>query len=263
MNKEVIRLKLLQQYPFLKGVYISEYCYDYNDLKLKLGKLASRIFETIIYKYDNPKVGIGGGSTIYNMVQLLKTQSRNIRIFPTAIIGRGPEINHIDSSFLVNLLYLKSSPLAKGFILNIPPLPNKLANARKFIDMLNEIDEIKWIKSAMCEIDCCFIGAGSIMPTGDFDDEANKLGINYNSLLENNVIGGINYNWLTENGTQFGSDFITLPIDKLRELSSKNKDVVLIAGGSHKNVIIKTALEKHIVNSLITDLETAKQILRP
>lgn len=193
----------------------------------------------------------------------MKVKPRNIKIFPTALIGRGPEVNHIDSTFLATLLYLKSRTQAKAFVVNIPPLPNNKQLASDFVrTTLANIEEVKWLYSEMFNVDIAFIGLGAAIPTGDFDYEMMKLGVTLQILQENGVVGGINYNWFKKDGTQLGNYFLTIPIANLISLSqSNNKHIVLIAGGTHKIIPIEIAISYGMVNTLITDSLTAKKLL--
>lgn len=263
MNVTNLQLKLIRKYQLLRDVYIVNYCYDYAILKKRLGKVASNLFERLIDQYKNPKVGIGGGSTIYNMIDTLKYRPRNIRIFPTAIIGRGPEINHIDSSFLATLLYFKSRPLAKAFVINVPPLPSQKLIAREFLNnLINQIDEVKWLVNSMQDVNIAFIGLGAVVPTGDFDNEMNKLGITSRDLIRKGVVGGINYNWFTSEGSQVDNYFITISTENLKILSqNKDNHIVLVAGGTHKVEPIKIVISTGMVNTLITDSLTAEKLI--
>ncbi|MFC1760437.1 sugar-binding domain-containing protein [Candidatus Neomarinimicrobiota bacterium] len=263
MNISQIQAKLLNKYDILKNVHVVGYCYDYQQLKKRLGKTASTVFDDLILKYKYPRVGIGGGSTIYEFVKSSKELNRRIKIFPTALIGRGPEITYYDSSFLAMLMHLKSRPESNVFIVNIPPFPNRTSGAKKFKNyLLSNIDEVNWIYKLMNTIDIAFISVGAMAYTGDFDKEMNKLGVTIKDLSINGVVGGINYNWFTAEGLQKTDYFLTVSIDKLKELSKKHKKrIVLVAGGSHKINAIKIALESEMINTLITDYQSAKYLL--
>ena len=76
---------LKEKYPFLKNIRIVESVYDYGDLKKRLGKEASKLFDILLSKYKNPRVGIGGGSTLYELVDCLEIKNRRIRIFPAIL----------------------------------------------------------------------------------------------------------------------------------------------------------------------------------
>ena len=153
--------------------------------------------------------------------------------------------------------------MAKAFVTHVPPLPNKVSEAKNFKKFLLEnIAEIKWLYNSMQELDIAFIGLGSSVPTGDFDNEMKKLGLPIQNLVDQNIIGGINYNWFDSNGKQFLDYFLTIPIKQLQSLSyNENKFIALVAGGLHKVPSILVALKYNMANRLITDVETAKKII--
>lgn len=254
---------LHDKYPHLKNICLVEHAYDYSELKKRISMAASKLFDKLVESHDDPRVGIGGGSTLYEMINDLKAKNRRIRIFPTALIGRGPEITHVDSTFLAKLLYFKSSPQSKAFVISLPPLPEKKHIALDFLKMLkSEFKEVIWLVDAMKNIDIAFVGLGAMIPTGDFDDELKKLGVSLQDLIDFNVKGGINYNWFDADGNQITDYFPTIGVKSLIELSKDNsKDIVLVAGGSHKIVPIKIALDRKMANSIVSDEQTIISIL--
>jgi DNA-binding transcriptional regulator LsrR (DeoR family) len=255
---------LKEKYPFLKHISLVEPAYDYGVLKKRIGEASSKLFDTLLSKRKNPRVGIGGGSTLYELVDCLEIKNRRIRIFPTALIGRGPEITHVDSTFLAKMLYFKSRPQSKAFVIGIPPLPENKHTALEFLKNLkNEFQEVKWLINAMQNIDIAFVGLGGMIPTGDFDDELKKVGVSLQDLIDFGVIGGINYNWFDSYGNQVTDYFPTIGVNKLIDLSKKNtKDIVLVAGGAHKIKPIKTALKMQMVNSIVSDEQTVLSLIQ-
>lgn len=240
----------------LRLVKIVKYENNYEILKKRLGASASEIFEEYI-KCNNKtlNIGIGGGSTIHQMIDCLEVKPRNINIFPMALIGRGPEIEYVDSSYLTTSLFYKSKPAAKAFIIGIPPLPSTKNKALCFSKyLIDEIPEIKWVLNKSKNVDMAFIGSGGFLPMGDWTEELSKLDINVQYLLDKGVVGGINYNWFDGNGNQIGNFFLNISINDLKGMASDhNKLVVLVAGGPHKYESIRVAISKNMVNSLITD----------
>lgn len=249
-----IENKLLEMFD-LQVVRIVRYTRDYASLKKRLGEAAANIFEEEVAKRDSPSVGVGGGSTLYEMVEHLGFRPRKIRIYPMAMIGRGPEIEYVDSVYLVTSIFYKSLPAGKGFAVGIPPLPKNRASAINFSrHLLDEIPEIKLVYGGAKNVDIAFVGAGAVIPTGDFSDELSKLGVSIQSLRVDGAIGGINYNWSDKDGNQIGNYFITIGIEDLRTLScDPSKLIVLVAGGEHKLHMIKTALSTKMVNAIVTD----------
>jgi len=256
--------KLKQKYPYLKNISLVDSEYDYSDLKSKLGLAASKLFEIIFNQHNDPRVGIGGGSTLFEFVNNIEIKSRKIRLFPTALIGRGPEITHVDSTFLTKMFYFKSRQEARAFVISIPPLPDKKESALNFLKLLNnEFQEVKWLINAMQKVDIALVGLGALMPTGDFDEEMMKVGVSLKELKDLGVIGGINYNWFDSNGQQVTNFFPTICINKLIELSkNKTKDIILVAGGAHKVEPIKIALNVQMVNGIVSDKQTIYRLFK-
>lgn len=254
---------LRDKYPYLKNICLVEYAYDYSELKKRISRASSKLFDKLVESHDNPRVGIGGGSTLYEMTNDLEVKNRRIRIFPTALIGRGPEITHVDSTFLAKLLYFKSRHQSKAFVISLPPLPENKHIAFDFLKMLkSEFKEVIWLVDAMQNIDIAFVGLGAMIPTGDFDDELKKLGVSLQDLIDFKVVGGINYNWFDSDGNQIADYFPTIGVNSLIRLSKNNsKDIVLVAGGSHKIKPIKIALDKKMANSIVSDEQTILSIL--
>lgn len=254
---------LKEKYPYLKNICLVEPAYDYSELKKRMGTASSKLFDTLVGNHDNPRVGLGGGRTLYEMVDNLEIKNRKIRIFPAALIGSGPELTYVDSSFLVKMLHCKSQPQSRAFVISLPPLPENKHTALKFLKMLkSEFKEVKWLINTMQNIDIAFIGLEAMIPTGDFDDELKKLGVSLRDLKDFGVIGGINSNWFDSDGNQITEYFPTIAVNTLINLSKNNlKDIVLVAGGSHKIKPIKIALERHMVNSIVSDEQTVLSIL--
>jgi DNA-binding transcriptional regulator LsrR (DeoR family) len=258
-------IKLLKEkYPYLRNVCIVESVYDYGELKKHIGRAASGLLESITANCEEPRIGIGGGSTLFEMINSLDIKSRRLRIFPTALIGRGPEITHVDSTFLATMLYFKSRPQSKAFVINIPPLPDNRTSALNFLKSLkSEFSEVKWLINAMQHIDIAFIGLGAMIPSGDFDNELKKVGVTLQELIGFGVIGGINYNWFDSDGNQVTDYFPTISINQLINLSKQeSKHIVLVAGGTHKIKPIHIALKMQMVNSIVSDEETVISLVR-
>lgn len=254
---------LLAAYPHLRDCRIARSCYDYGALKRRLGRSAALLVEGLVGGQEKPRVGIGGGSTLCCLVDSLATKPRAIRVYPTAIIGRGPEINHIDSTFLAVYLYLKSRPSASAFVVSVPPLPSQPAVARGFVPyLLSNIDEVRWLADAIKDLDIVVVGCGAAFSTGGIDEEMHKLGLAPQDLVDKGVVGGVNYNWIGGDGEQVGDFFLNLSVNDLRTLSSRpEKHVVLVGGGEHKLDAIRVAIDKGIVNTLVTDSLTVRRLL--
>ena len=152
----------------LQVTRVVQYTEDYSILKRDLGKAAAALLDEEVQKRVSPVVGIGGGSTLYEMIEALEFKPRDIRIYPMSMIGRGPEIEHVDSIYLATSLFYKSRPMAKAFATGIPPLPNRREKAVTFTQfLLEEIPEVKLVYDGARNVDIAFIGL--VLHHTDFD----------------------------------------------------------------------------------------------
>jgi len=261
-NVKEIQQKLIEKYNLLR-VTIVETSNDYGVLKKRLGEAAAKILEEQVSLRPNISVGIGGGSTIYEMIEALEDRPRHIAIYPMAMIGRGPEVTFFDSAYLCTHLLLKSRPVAKAFVLGIPPLPSVPRAAKIFVEkLINSIPEINTVLNQSRNVDLAFVGLGGYLPFDEIIKELSKVKITNEKLKELGAVGGINYNYFDSKGKQIGHFLLTVTVDDLRKRSSNPSTLIsLVAGGKHKFEAIRTAIRTKMVNSLITDLATGEQML--
>ena len=248
----------------LRRVAVVEYTDDYEALRKSLGAKAAGVFDDEVSRRENTRVGIGGGGSIYDMVDHLPTKSRCISIYPLAAFGRGPEITFFDSGYLTTLLLLKSRPTARAFTVSVPPLPRDPAKAAVFSQTLcSDIPEINEVLDCSRNVDVAVISLGTNL---EFDDAVKKLGGAGplgRALRSNSIVGGINYNYFNDQGQEIENYILKVSIEDLKDLSKKaGKTVILLAGGRHKSKAIGIALKFRMANSLVTDSDTAEFLLK-
>jgi len=255
--------KKIKEIHGLKFVEVVPYHRDAGVLKKMLGLKAAVLFERLVSENESTSISVGGGGTLYEMAAALPEKPRAIRIYPAAMIGRGPEIEFIDSSFISTLIFLKSRPVSRGFNVGIPPLPNSNKKAKKFYyELLMDIPEIEMVLSFSRKADLIFVGAGGLLPIGDIENEMSKFEVSLNSLKEKGVIGGINYNWFDGCGKQICDLFLNVRISELQSLVKDGvSKVILVAGGAHKHQAIMVAIKYGMINSLVVDQYSAEKII--
>lgn len=247
----------------LKEVKIVADSNDYADVQKRIGTAAAEIFEKYVAQLTRTRVGIGGGQTIYNLVDALENRPRPIDVYPMSLFGRGSQVEYVDSVFLSMLLYMKSQPNSRGFLVGIPPMPNEQNLAKDFSKMLlKEIPEVKEVYEGARKCELAFVGLGNFMASRDILREYEKLGFTFDTMTQANVIGGINYNYFDAKGKQVGSGVLTTDIDALRSMSSDPwRLIVLVSGGEQKRAPVKIAVETKMVNGLVTDESVGNYLL--
>lgn len=246
----------------LQAVRVVDFSDDYEQLLKNLGRGGAALFEEICQIRLGARVGLGGGVTLYEVVEALDTKPRQIELYPLALVGRGPELEHVDSEFLVTALYFKSRPAAKAFVVGVPPLPQSRLKAQKFAaSLLTEVDEVRQVYQAARDVEVAFVGLGSLPPTRGMLKEFGKVGLDLKTLKEKGAVGLMNYNHFDGQGGQIGEYFLTVSIQDLKDMSrDAEKKVVLVSGGLHKFEATKVALNTRMFNTLVTDDRTAQKL---
>jgi deoxyribonucleoside regulator len=247
----------------LHAVKVVDFSDDYEHLLKNLGRGGAAVFEEICQIRWGARVGVGGGVTLYEVVEALETKPRQIELYPLALVGRGSELEHVDSVFLVTALYFKSRPAAKAFVVGVPPLPQSRLKAQKFTaDLLTEVDEVREVYQAARDVEVAFVGLGTLPPDRGMLKEFVKVGLDLKTLKGQGAVGIMNYNYFDPYGEQIGEYFLTVSIQDLKDMSrNAEKKVVLVAGGLHKFEAIQVALRTRMFNVLVTDHRTAQKLV--
>ena len=252
----------LQERFGLHAVKVVDFSDDYEHLLKNLGRGGAALFEEICQIRWAARVGIGGGVTLYEVVEALETKPRQIELYPLALVGRGPELEHVDSVFLVTALYFKSRPGAKAFVVGVPPLPQSRVKAQKFTaDLLTEIDEVRDVYQAARDVEVAFVGLNALAPDRGMLKEFTKVGLDLKTLKAQGAVGTINYSHFDGQGQQIGEYFLSVSVQDLKDMAhNPEKKVVLVAGGLHKFEAIKVGLTHRMFNALVTDHRTARML---
>jgi deoxyribonucleoside regulator len=252
----------LQERFALQAVKVVDFSDDYEQLLKNLGRGGAALFEEICQIRWGARVGFGGGITLHEVVDALDTKPRQIELYPLALVGRGSELEHVDSVFLVTALYFKSRPAAKAFVVGVPPLPQSRVKAQQFTaDLLTEVDEVREVYQAARDVEVAFVGLGTLPPDRGMLKEFGKVGLDLKTLKARGAIGMMNYNYFDHRGVQIGEYFLTVSVQDIQAMSrTVEKKVVLVAGGLHKFEAIQLALTHRMFNMLVTDHRTAQKL---
>jgi len=237
---------------------------EYDVIKTNLGQAAATCLEAYVEPRTKTKIGIGGGSSLFRMVELLERKPRPIEIYPLSLFARGPLVEFYSSTFIAMYLLTKCLPLASAYVVGVPPMPTSRQFAVKFRDwLLNEFPEVRQVYEGSKTVELAFVGLGAAIPSGDIFGEFSKLGYTFEYMQEHGAAGGINYNYFDKAGQQIGKGLPTLSVDELRAMSQDPaKTVVLVGGGPHKEQSVEIVLTTRMANAIITDEDTARHLLK-
>jgi DNA-binding transcriptional regulator LsrR (DeoR family) len=246
---------------------------DYNILRLNLSVASAEYFESHVI--SGKKVAVGGGYLTFKMVDLLETKDRDIDVFPTALIGRGTVLHHIDPSIVATMLWAKSGHrLGKLHIFSITP-PKSGADLAEIKDyyskIIGERKGLRTICDGLGNVDFVFASIGAMNLEDHYLKAVRKkapalleeLGLAPEELKRQGAIGDIVYSFVDDTGKSRPDWQIFPGIDMktLRKIAADKSKKVVISVGSYKLPILRAILKGRLASVLITDAGAAQQLL--
>jgi deoxyribonucleoside regulator len=255
---------------------------DYGFQRKMWGEAAAKYLENYLNEKSkkektNVKVGLSGGYTVYEMVSALPNAQREIEIYPAAIIGRGPTIEHFDPMALVTLLWAKSGHQpGHAYYATVLPFKKGIIPPQKIIEQNNQLlvenEKVKIVYEKMQTVDIVFSSVGSVFTPPEYANLTRHsterllkdVGITKNRLDRSGVIGDLNYCYFDKAGKPVSkwNIFISLDNEHFRKMAEDYpKRRVVIMGGHYKRKILQAVLKRKMCNVLITDEKCAKELI--
>jgi deoxyribonucleoside regulator len=269
---QVLQNQLKKRFA-LRDAVVIPYDKDCAVLLKLLGKAAAEYFTNNVT--DGMKVGLGGGYLVHETVAALPESKRNIHIYPTAIIGRGPTIAHIDPIILVTLLWAKSGRKPeRAHYLTVTP-PDK-ATTRQHVQRhyaeLQKNRKVRELFDAMKEVDIVLASVGALDVDSDYltatqyitKNLLSEMKITESEIREEGAVGDIAYSFFDENGNTKPewNVFTSLGVKHLKQMAADSNKQVVVVAGSYKMKALKAILRGRICNVLITDADAAARLLK-
>jgi deoxyribonucleoside regulator len=269
----------------------------YTPLLRNLAVLAADYFDELVSRQEqeNPgqpfRIGISGGETLYEFVKAVPEKLRpNVHVHATSVVAHGQleTFGHVDPSTNCTNLWTKAGGLpGQCHYTTMTPYdtdPRGLPEARKFIKReLKRLTANRKIEAVLREaqnIDVAFAGLGTLTPPPGADALLmNRLTMM--SLLQPIItmedlsqqkpkpVGDLSYCLFDENGDSrddwrffpMAGDFSEYKgVDFYRHMVEQRKTVIAIVG-PYKLAPIKAALKGKLLNVLIIDEHSAREIL--
>jgi DNA-binding transcriptional regulator LsrR (DeoR family) len=247
---------------------------DCADLLKQLAERAAIYFDETVR--DGSKIAIGGGYLMYEMISRLPDRPRKINLYPAAIIGRGPEINHIDPITLVTVLWTKcgrEKGLAHYVTVTPPETEDDRTRIRKHYADLRRSRRVNQLISDMENVDNVFLSIGGLDADPEYvkvtryasENLVTALGVSKDALRDEGAVGDIGYSFFDEegNGRETWSIGIPLGLHALRSMSASPDKRVVVVAGAYKLKALHALLnnDKKCCNVLITDSLAADKLL--
>ncbi len=229
---------------------------DYEITKKNIGKAAAGFLVDTINKGD--VVGVAWGTTIFEMVSLLPKRVEMKGVTVVQITGGSNQIpREVNASELSRRIAEVFK--AKCYYLHAPAILSS-KEAKKVL--LSEKD-VKNTLENFTKVNVAIVGIGSIKPEPSTmlyrDGYISKE--DFTSIFKTCAVGDINSYFYDKKGnrceTALDDRVIGIDLEQIKRI----RYVIGIAGGVEKVDAIYGALKGKIINSIVTDHETAEKLL--
>lgn len=224
-----------------------------KDVYESMGNALSEIFERDLK--DDMYIGVGWGTTLRGVAESFKFPNKiKVKVVPF-IGGLGPSEEKIHANSIVSLIAGKIG--GEGFVLSCPAFV-KDENVKKLFMNEKIVKDVfamaKEVQTAIVSIG--YLGADMTVRKMDL---MKKEELTY--LQELGLIGDVNASFINKDGigveNKIQGKIINIGLERLSEI----KNVIGIAFGKKKVKVIRAALKNNLINTLITDKNTAENLL--
>ena len=216
-------------------------------------------------------IALGGGNSLFDMINALPAKPRDLSIYPTAIIGRGPIVESPDRSVIMSLLWSRcGGNEAVAYYASILPAEDSLTSVQELLDEHDRFlarPIVRSIYEGMKTVQSVFTGLGPISAPTEYTQYSHNstmgrlttIGLTPSSV---EAAGEVSYSFFDHEGNtkREWNLAIALGVDQLKKMVAEQKEVVVIAG-RFKERALKAALRGRIFNVLITDDRTAAKLV--
>ena len=263
-NSEDLEQQLKEQFG-LKDAIVIAMPEEGEYLRTELGQAGADYFEKHVG--DGSKVGIGSGRTIFEFCIALKEKPRKVDFSPIAVFAqRDLLVKGIDSNTAVNIAWFKGRPEAKASRVELF-FPNEDASSvEKLTQKLKRNAVVERFADHIDDLDFYFFSCSQLRKDSQLVEIAETCGKGIKDLQRSGVIGDFLFSTIDKEGKYVPNCIqkrcLYIDLKSLKRASaSKQRSVVLMAGGREKFPVIRAGLVAGLFNVLITDVGTAQSLL--
>ncbi len=229
---------------------------SYGQTKKNIGKAAAVLLEDLVHNGDT--IGVAWGTTLYEMLNSL---SPNKKIRNISVVQLTGGLHQVEMDYSPVELTRRTAKIfrAKIFQLYVPAI----VGSSHTMEVLLSENNIRKTINMFSRVNIALVGIGSMVPEPStmlyWDGFINKNDIEI--IRKSKAVGDINSYFYDINGkecfTKLDNRTIGINLSQLKKI----RYVMGVAGGLNKARAIYGALKGGIVNIIVTDSETAKNIL--
>jgi DNA-binding transcriptional regulator LsrR (DeoR family) len=259
-KNEELSYKLQEKYLLQNAIVFNTLSIPENQLKKTIGLMAADYIVSIVKERD--VFAISWGESVLHTIQGLEIEEpRNLTVVPAIggsdLISPAYHINEMVRLFVNKVGGIRRTLYAPAFV-----------ESKQMRDSILNLKDIKTVTDLWKDVTLALVGIGKSpftyrlrkgveMQFGQFYLED----FEQHELLEMGVMGDINSRFFDVNGEEIPASIHDRIIGMNLEQLHKVPLVIGVAGGAGKVDAIRAALLGGVLNVLITDSETAGQIL--
>ncbi len=222
---------------------------NYKYLSNKFSGLIERIVSNTEF------IAIGWGNTIYNMLLSSEfTETHKTNVLP--LIGGLGITEEVNSNTIAKIFADQLG--GNNLIIHTPAM----FDTKEVRDLVRKESSIKILLDYYKKISVAVVGIAELKKNTTFSKAIDLKDEKIKMLSSVGIVGEINGLFIDENGVfvpnEINDRMLAILPDELRRINN----VIGISFGDSKIKVIKAALKSKVINTLITDEETARKIVK-
>jgi len=242
-----LSLKLKEKFGLEKSIIVPN---SDNSLE-SVGKAAAEYLEEAVNNYHH--IGVGWSSTLSYLTPYLPRYASPVNCKVNELAGN---MLHEQNPYSISPYLVQSF----GVSLESLPVPAIVENDEVRETFLKEPSIVKALDSAK-KVEIAFVGLGEATTTNTMVRTGHLAESEIEEIREKNGVGEVLLHFFDQNGNHIDSSLESRLISIDWESLIHIPQLVLVAVGSKKVEAIVGALRGNLIHCLITDSETAKEVL--
>lgn len=245
--------QLEQKYDLQEAIVVSSEDLSDEMIRKSIGKAAASYISNNLE--DNMKLGISWGNTIASVVEEFPYLVKESLLIVPLVGGMGRNSVEIHAN---QLAYKLANKLKGDCTYLYAPA---IVESKELKERLIQSTDISSVLEEGRNVDMAIVGIGNPYKNSTMKEIGYVTEDDIEKLKQSGIIGDINSQFFDKTGEQpntlLNERVIGIDLEDLKQIPK----VIAVVNGEHKVSCTKVALEKQYINVLITDYQTAKQIL--
>ena len=246
---------LQSKYDLMEAIVVDVNCpITYESVSQALGVAAADYFRRVVR--DGNVVGLTWGAALASMVEHLDHEKKPSCLVVQLVGGLGSPNTNTHATDLVTKM-----AMALGANISLMPAPGVVSSVDSANLLLADL-QIRQALDLVKKTDIAFVGIGATINNPFLLRNEEIITKEEMEILQSKgAVGDISLHYYDIEGMEIDSEFQRRVIGISYDVIKKIPRVVGIAGGPEKYHAILGAIQGKVINTLITDQETARKLL--